>query len=115
MRVLITGSTGFIGTAAYRALAQAGHTAVVVKRPGSKLGDHDIAVALDDLVGLRKAASGVEAVIHAAASDNPEFWPVSQAAALAIIEGLPDGGRFVVHGGSIVFGQPLRNWPARPH
>ncbi len=113
MRVLITGSTGFIGSAAHRALVDAGHIPIVVKRPGSALGDHDIAVDLTDLDGLRKAASGVDAVIHAAASDNPDFWPVSQAAALAMIEGLPDGGRFVAHGGTIVFG-PTTHDPANP-
>ncbi len=113
MRVLITGSTGFIGSAAHRALMAAGHTPIMVKRPGTALGEHDVAVDLTDLEGLKKAAADVDAVIHAAASDNPDFWPISQAAALAMIAGLPEGGRFVAHGGSIVFG-PTTAEPTSP-
>ncbi len=113
MRVLITGSTGFIGSAAHRALVAAGHTPILVKRPSSDIGKNDVAADLTNLDGLRKAAASVDAVIHAAASDNPDFWPISQAAALAMIAGLPDGGRFVAHGGSIVFG-PTTSEPANP-
>ena len=69
MNVLITGATGFLGSALVRAFAKAGHSPVVFARratssglPG-KLIDGDVR----DRAALERAASGVDAICHAAA------------------------------------------------
>ncbi len=68
---------------------------------------------LSDTAALRDAAHDVDAVIHCAASDNPSFWPISQAAAGALIAGLQAGGAFASHSGTIVFGDTGSN-PSDP-
>ena len=69
MTVLITGGTGFLGSALVRAFARAGHFPVVFARRASasglpgKLVDGDVR----DRSGLAHAAMGVDAICHAAA------------------------------------------------
>lgn len=69
MRVLVTGGTGYLGTAIVRALHARGHVPVTFARratsaqlPGAAI-DGDIR----DSVALRQAAHGVDVIIHAAA------------------------------------------------
>ncbi|MEM8750632.1 MAG: NAD-dependent epimerase/dehydratase family protein [Pseudomonadota bacterium] len=105
MRIAITGSTGFVGSAVTAAAATRGHEIVRVLRVGSTItGRDDVCVDLEDLDGLAKMAAGVDAVVHCAASDNPDFVPISRAAAETMLAALPAAGRFVMQGGSVVFG-----------
>ncbi len=73
MRTLLTGATGFVGTAVARQLLAAGHTLRALVREGSdrrNLADLDIEIALGDLRdpdSLDAAVSGCEAVFHVAA------------------------------------------------
>jgi len=75
MRVLITGSSGFIGSAIVNALKQQGITSIgvdlVAPRAGSKP-DEFHSVDMCDATGLRNVikASGVQAVIHLAATHD---------------------------------------------
>ena len=69
MRVLVTGGTGYLGSAIVRALSARGHDPVVFARqasqsagPGARI-DGDIR----DRSAVRRAAAGVDAIIHAAA------------------------------------------------
>ena len=111
MDVLVTGATGFIGSAALRSIEKRGHAATIVARSQQdadafKARGHNAQIIdLTDLSGLRDIARNNHAVIHCAASDNPDFWPISERAATAMIEGLPDGAGFATHGGTILFGQ----------
>ena len=69
MRVLVTGGTGYLGSAILRALAARGHEPVVFARHASQSGrpfqtiDGDVR----DRSAVRRAASGVDAIVHAAA------------------------------------------------
>ncbi|HNV03340.1 MAG TPA: NAD-dependent epimerase/dehydratase family protein [Vicinamibacterales bacterium] len=69
MRVLVTGGTGFLGRAVVRAVAEAGHEAIVFARRASASGlpgqafDGDIR----DEGALFAASEGCEAVLHGAA------------------------------------------------
>ena len=69
MRVLVTGGTGYLGAAIVRALAARGHAPVVFARRASSAALPGIAIDGDirDLPALRSAASGADAIIHAAA------------------------------------------------
>jgi NAD+-dependent farnesol dehydrogenase len=68
MRVLVTGGTGYLGTAIVRALERRGHDAVVFAR-GAGGADRQIAVRGDvrRREDVAQAVRGVDAVCHAAA------------------------------------------------
>lgn len=78
MKVLVTGGTGFVGSHAVEALVAAGHEVRLLARSHDKvarvMGRRDVAirdVAIGDMSDadcVRKAMSGCEAVVHAAAS-----------------------------------------------
>lgn len=73
MRALVTGGTGFIGSAVARTLVSAGHCVRALVRPGSNrqnLEGIPIEVVLGDLldeVSLSSAVKGCDAVFHVAA------------------------------------------------
>ena len=71
MKVLVTGGTGFLGSAIVQMLLGKGHSVVSFSRRGdSKLGKSGNQIQhgdLADLKAVRQAANGCEAVIHTAA------------------------------------------------
>ncbi|MBE0531889.1 MAG: NAD-dependent epimerase/dehydratase family protein [Rhodospirillales bacterium] len=73
MKALVTGATGFVGSAVARALLGAGHTVRVLVRPTSDRRNLD-GLAVDAVVGdltdgasLRSACAGCDALFHVAA------------------------------------------------
>lgn len=64
MRVLVTGGTGYLGSAIVRALAAAGHEPVVFARGAAPPG---IAGDVRDTRTVTAAAAGMDAIIHTAA------------------------------------------------
>ncbi|MEM7665831.1 MAG: NAD-dependent epimerase/dehydratase family protein [Pseudomonadota bacterium] len=115
MKIAISGATGFVGSAAARCASERGHKLIRILRPGSgKQGSEDICADLEDADCLSELASRVDAVIHCAASDDPAFLPISQAAIDAFIKGLPPGGRLAMHSGSVVFGDTGPEAEANP-
>jgi farnesol dehydrogenase len=69
MRILVTGGSGYLGSAIVRALAQRGHQPIVFARRASFAGLPGRAVDGDirDRRAIRNAADGVDAIIHSAA------------------------------------------------
>ena len=104
MNILLTGATGYIGGSVLRAAAARGLTVTRLVRPGRPAGPGTITADLADLPALRAAAARADAVIHAAASDDPAFAPVNAAAIGALLDGLGRRGAFAMQGGSMVFG-----------
>jgi dTDP-glucose 4,6-dehydratase/UDP-glucose 4-epimerase len=81
--ILVTGGTGFIGSALVRRLVGEGHTVRVLDDDsrGSQRRLHDIADALEFCTGdvrnadtVRQAAAGVDVVVHLAAVNGTEFF-----------------------------------------
>lgn len=79
MRCLVTGATGFIGSAVVRALRDAGHDVVAYVRQQT---DAKHLATLEQAVGdigdpnhLAAAASGCDAMVHAAGASDPAASP----------------------------------------
>ena len=67
MRVLVTGGTGYLGTAIVAALRARGHQAVVFARAPRPEDAEAIAGDVTDAGALARAARGVDAICHSAA------------------------------------------------
>jgi len=73
MKILVTGASGFVGSAIVRQLLDAGHGVRVLLRPDSprdNINDLDVEIAVGDLTDistLKQAATGCSALFHAAA------------------------------------------------
>lgn len=108
--ILVTGADGYVGSHVIAALKTRPIDIHVVTRTASgadatrTLGVTPHAVALEDTEALRALASGMDGIAHLAASDNSAFLAVNRAAIEAMMSGLPAGSAFVMHGGSMVFG-----------
>ncbi len=94
MRVVVTGGTGYLGSAIVRALVRAGHTPVVFSRRATAAGLPGDAVDGDvrDPAALQRALDGADAVCHAAAlvsvwqPDARAFDDVNVTAVRTVIE-----------------------------
>ncbi|WP_448808626.1 NAD-dependent epimerase/dehydratase family protein [Agromyces bauzanensis] len=109
MRILLTGATGYIGSAVLDALLGAGHDVVAVVRTtqaASKVASRG-ATPLDgdvtDVAWFASALEDVDAAIHAAVpeSDAPAF---NEAVIEAAIRAFADGRRFVLTSGVWEYG-----------
>lgn len=113
MKILVTGSTGFLGAHLCRGLVEAGHSVRAFHRPSSitrLLDDLDVEHALGDLTQpatIREAMNGVEVVFHAAASlggrDKPgRMYAVTVEGTRLVLQAAREGGvKRVVHTSSV--------------
>jgi farnesol dehydrogenase len=69
MRILVTGGTGYLGSAIVRALAARGHTPVIFSRRAAAGSVPGVPMSGDvrDLAALGRAAEGCDAICHTAA------------------------------------------------
>lgn len=110
MRIIVTGAAGYVGSHAVAELRRRGHELLALARDGAQaeqlgaLGLDARIAPLEDPAALAEAARGADAVLHAAASDDPAFLPVNDRAVAALLDALPDGAAFVTHGGTLVYG-----------
>ena len=126
MRVLVTGATGYLGSAISAALGADGHEVVGTARTDEgaedirRAGHEVVAADLFDAASLGRAASEVDAVVHAAAINGPERASADEAAVNAMLQALR--GRpaaFVYTRGTWVLGDTgdtvaTEKWPCRP-
>jgi nucleoside-diphosphate-sugar epimerase len=106
MKILITGATGYVGSQVVAQLLTHGHTLLALTRPGGTAPPNTTAryAELTDTQALSRAVDGVDAVGYFAASNEPAFAAVSEAAVHHLIDCLRPGQRFAMHSGSMVFG-----------
>ncbi|TAD88622.1 MAG: NAD-dependent epimerase/dehydratase family protein [Alphaproteobacteria bacterium] len=110
MRLFLTGVTGYVGRRVAEELVGDGHELAVLVRTSSddtaarELGAWPIKAQLTDTERLASVAADVDGIAHCAASDDPAFLATNRAAVEAMMAALAPGAAFVMHGGSLVFG-----------
>jgi nucleoside-diphosphate-sugar epimerase len=106
MKLLIVGARGYVGSHVTLELLSQGHEVHALVRDGefALFGTKAVSISIADRERLSEVASEYEAVGFFAASQEPAFTTVSNAAVRAIVSRLTTGQRFTMQGGSAVFG-----------
>lgn len=113
MKVLHIGSTGYIGTAVTRSLAQAGHEVVGLVRPSEVGSPTDRPIRVGDLTDLDSLRDGVtediDGIVHTGAPLGD--WTADALAVRTLLDGLRRDGTFVYLSGTWVLGAAAADRP----
>ena len=111
VRILVTGATGYLGTAVAGVLAERGHTVVGTARSAEAeaelvvRGHAAVRADLHDPETLARAAADCDATIHTAATQDADMGPAEQAAVRAMLAAVAGtGAAFVYTSGVWVYG-----------
>jgi nucleoside-diphosphate-sugar epimerase len=106
MKLLIVGARGYVGSHVTLELLSQGHEVHALVRDGESAptGTRAVAISIAERERLSETASEYDAVGFFAASQQPAFSTISNAAVRAILNRLSRGQRFAMQGGSVVFG-----------
>jgi len=107
MKILVTGATGYIGSAVCELLQKGGHQVVGLTRSEEKarvlesLGHLAVRGSLADTAGLRSAATAADAVIHTALEFSPSAGTTDRAAVATLLEALAGTGKALVYSSGV--------------
>jgi nucleoside-diphosphate-sugar epimerase len=112
MRILVTGASGWIGSASVKELISAGHHVLGLARTDesadkvAKLGAEVVRGSLDDLVGLRTAAALADGIVHLGYNHDFSQMAVAARTDRAAIEAFADvlqgtGGPLLIASGTL--------------
>jgi nucleoside-diphosphate-sugar epimerase len=103
MKVLVTGATGYIGSAVAEALQASGHQVIGLARSDNavhKLASRNIQALRGDLrnpTSIAEALQQVDAVIYAASTNDAEMPQIEQLAVETILDGLSGTGKTLIY------------------
>lgn len=91
--VLVTGGTGVLGRRVVARLSEAGHTPIIASRRAGRSGTAEVRrVDLGDGVGLARAVSGIDTVVHLASSPYRKTRRIDVDGTRAVVAAAADAG-----------------------